>query len=102
MVCSSRPRTYWILIKTKFGVIVVKVRITTVDDDQGWLDATGINYKVNQIVEMTRAEFDQLNAYAANINNEVWGPAISVEDVTTSQENDAEAIEIMKRFDDKS
>lgn len=51
---------------------------------------------------MTRAEFDQLNAYAANINNEVCGPAISVEDVTASQENDAEAIEIMKRFDDKS
>ena len=83
-------------------MIYVKVKITTVDDDQGWLDAAGINYKVNEIVEMTRAEFDQLNAYAANINNEVCGPAISVEDVTASQENDAEAIEIMKHFDDKS
>lgn len=74
----------------------MKVKITTVDDDQGWLDAAGINYKVNQIVEMTRAEFDQLNHYAANINNEVCGPAISVEDVTASQKNGAEAIEIMK------
>lgn len=80
----------------------MKVRITTVDDDQGWLDAVGINYKVNKIVEITRSEFDQLNAYAANINNEVCGPAISVEDVTASQENNAEAIEIMKRFDNKN
>ena len=80
----------------------MKVKITTVDDDQGWLDSAGINYKVNQIVEMARAEFDQLNAYAANINNEVCGPAISVEDVTASQENDAEAIEIMTGFDNKS
>jgi len=84
------------------GAIDVKARITTVDDDQGWLDAVGINYKVNDIVEMTRSEFDQLNRYAANINNEVCGPAISVEDVTASQENGAEAIEIMKRFADKS
>ena len=76
----------------------MKVRITTVDDDQGWLDAAGINYKVNKIVEMTRDEFDQLNRYAANINNEVCGPAISVEDVTASQENDAEAIELMQHF----
>lgn len=80
----------------------MKVRITTVDDDQGWLDAAGINYKVNDIVEMDRAEFDRLNRYAANINNEVCGPAISVEDVTTLQENGAEAIELMKRFDNKS
>ena len=80
----------------------MKVRITTVDDDQGWLDAAGINYKVNKIVEMTRDEFDQLNRYAANINNEVCGPAISVEDVTTLQENDAEAIELMQHFADKS
>lgn len=80
----------------------MKVRITTDDDNQGWLDAAGINYKVNDIVEMTRAEFDQLNAYANSINNEVCGPAISVEDVTTLQENDAEAIEIMKRFADKN
>lgn len=80
----------------------MKVRITTVDDDQGWLDAVGIPYKVNDIVEMTRAGFDQLNRYAANINNEVCGPAISVEDVTTLQENGAEAIELMKRFDNKS
>ena len=76
----------------------MKVRITTDDDNQGWLDAAGINYKVNDIVEMTRAEFDQLNRYANSVNNEVCGPAISVEDVTASQENDAEAIEIMKRF----
>ena len=76
----------------------MKARITTVDDDQGWLDAAGINYKVNDVVEIDRAEFDQLNAYAANINNEVCGPAISVEDVTASQENDAEAIELMQRF----
>ena len=89
-------------IKTKFGVIDVKVRITTVDDDQGWLDAVGINYKVNDVVEMDRAEFDRLNSYAANINNEVCGPAISVEDVTTLQENGAEAIELMKRFDNKN
>ena len=80
----------------------MKVRITTVDDDQGWLGAVGINYKVNDIVEMTRSEFDHLNRYAANINNEVCGPAISVEDVTASQENDAEAIELMKRFDNKN
>ena len=80
----------------------MKARITTVDDDQGWLDAAGINYKVNDIVEMTRDEFDQLNRYAANINNEVCGPAISVEDVTASQENDAEAIELMQRFADKN
>lgn len=80
----------------------MKVRITTVDDNQGWLDAAGINYKVNAIVEMTRDEFDQLNRYAANINNEVCGPAISVEDVTTLQENGAEAIELMKRFDNKN
>ena len=86
------------VFKTKFA----KVRITTVDDDQGWLDAAGINYKVNDIVEITRDEFDQLNAYANSVNNEVCGPAISVEDVTASKENDAEAIEIMKRFDDKS
>lgn len=80
----------------------MKVRITTDDDNQGWLDAAGINYKVNDIVEMTRAEFDQLNAYANIINTEVFGPAISVEDVTASQENDAEAIELMQRFVDKS
>lgn len=80
----------------------MKVRITTVDDNQGWLDAAGINYKVNDIVEMTRSEFDQLNVYADSVNNEVCGPAISVEDVTASQENDAEAIELMKRFDNKS
>ena len=80
----------------------MKARITTVDDNQGWLDAAGIPYKVNDIVEITRSEFDQLNRYAANINNEVCGPAISVEDVTASQENDAEAIEIMKRFDNKN
>lgn len=80
----------------------MKVRITTVDDDQGWLDAAGIPYKANDIVEMDRAEFDQLNRYAANINNEVCGPAISVEDVTTLQENGAEAIELMKRFDNKN
>jgi len=43
-----------------------------------------------------------LNAYANIINTEVFGPAISVEDVTASQENDVEAIEIMKRFADKS
>ena len=67
------------VFKTKFGVIDVKARITTVDDNQGWLDAAGIPYKVNDIVEMTRAEFDQLNAYATNINNEVCGPSISVE-----------------------
>ena len=90
--------TKWNVFETKF----MKVRITTVDDDQGWLDAAGINYKINDIVEMTRDEFDQLNCYAANVNNEVCGPAISVEDVTASQKNDAEAIEIMKRFDDKS
>ena len=83
-------------------MIYVKVRITTVDDDQGWLDAAGINYKVNDTVEIDRAEFDQLNRYAASVNNEVCGPAISVEDVTASQENDAEAIETMKRFDNKS
>jgi hypothetical protein len=82
-------------------VIDVKVRITTVDDDQGWLDAAGIPYKANDIIEMTRDEFDQLNRYAANINNEVCGPAISVEDVTTLQENGAEAIELMQRFDEK-
>ncbi|MFC6170479.1 hypothetical protein [Loigolactobacillus jiayinensis] len=80
----------------------MKARITTVDDDQGWLDAAGINYKVNKIVEMTRAEFDQLNAYANIINTEVCGPAISVEDVTASQENNAEAIELMQRFDNKN
>ena len=80
----------------------MKARITTVDDDQGWLDAAGINYKVNDIVEMTRAEFDQLNVYANSVNNEVFGPAISIEDVTASQENDAEAIEIMKHFATKS
>ena len=80
----------------------MKVRITTVDDDQGWLDAAGIPYTANKIVEMDRAEFDRLNRYAANINNEVCGPAISVEDVTTLQENGAEAIELMKRFDNKS
>lgn len=74
----------------------MKVRITTVDDNQGWLDAAGINYKVNDIVEMTRSEFDQLNVYADSVNNEVCGPAISVEDVTASQENGAEAIEIIK------
>lgn len=79
----------------------MKVRITTVDDDQGWLDAAGIPYKANDIIEMTRDEFDQLNRYAANINNEVCGPAISVEDVTTLQENGAEAIELMQRFDEK-
>ena len=89
-------------IKTKFGVIEVKARITTVDDNQGWLDAAGIPYKANKIVEMTRAEFDQLNRYAANINNEVCGPAISVDDVTASQENNSEAIEIMKCFDNKN
>jgi hypothetical protein len=83
-------------------VIDVKVRITTVDDDQGWLDSAGINYKVNEIVEMSEAEFDRLNVYANSVNNEVCGPAISVEDVTASQENDAEAIELMKRFADKS
>lgn len=76
----------------------MKVRITTVDDDQGWLDAAGINYRVNDIVEMDRAEFDRLNSYANSINNEVCGPAISVEDVTASQENDAEAIELMQRL----
>ncbi|WP_367297625.1 hypothetical protein [Loigolactobacillus coryniformis] len=80
----------------------MKVRITTVDDDQGWLDSAGINYKVNEIVEMTRDEFDRLNVYANSVNNEVCGPAISVEDVTASQENDAEAIEIIKRFDEKN
>ncbi|MDN5950949.1 MAG: hypothetical protein L0H99_10080 [Loigolactobacillus coryniformis] len=80
----------------------MKVRITTVDDDQGWLDAVGIPYKVNDIVEMTRAGFDRLNVYANSVNTEVFGPAISVEDVTASQENDAEAIEIMKRFDNKN
>lgn len=80
----------------------MKVRITTVDDNQGWLDAVGIHYKVNKIVEMTRAGFDRLNVYVNSVNNEVCGPAISVEDVTASQENDAEAIEIMKRFDNKS
>lgn len=80
----------------------MKVRITTVDDDQGWLDAAGIPYTVNDIVEIDRAEFDQLNHRAANTNNEVCGPAISVEDVTASKENGAEAIEIMKRFADKS
>ena len=80
----------------------MKVRITTVDDDQGWLDAAGINYKVNDIVEMTRAGFDRLNVYANSVNNEVCGPAISVEDVTALQENDAEAIELMQRFDEKS
>ncbi|MFC6170377.1 hypothetical protein [Loigolactobacillus jiayinensis] len=80
----------------------MKVRITTVDDDQGWLDSVGINYKVNDVVEMSRTEFDRLNRYAANINNEVCGPAISVEDVTTLQENGAEAIELMKRFDNKN
>lgn len=79
----------------------MKVRITTVDDDQDRLDAAGMPYKANKIVEMTRAEFDQLNRYAANINTEVFGPAISVEDVTTLQENGAEAIELMKRFDEK-
>ena len=83
-------------------MIDVKARITTVDDDQGWLDAAGINYKVNDVVEIDRAEFDQLNAYAANINNEVCGPAISVEDITASQKNDAEAIELMQRFDNKN
>lgn len=80
----------------------MKVRITTVDDNQGWLDTVGINYKVNKIVEMTRAGFDRLNVYANSVNNEVCGPAISVEDVTASQENDAEAIELMQRFADKS
>lgn len=85
-----------------FETKLMKVRITTVDDDQGWLDSAGINYKVNKIVEITRDEFDQLNCYANSVNNEVCGPAISVEDVTTSQENDAEAIEIMTGFDNKS
>jgi len=80
----------------------MKVRITTVDDDQSWLDAAGMPYKVNEIVEMTRDEFDELNVYANSVNNEVCGPAISVEDVTASQKNTTEAIEIMKRFDDKS
>ena len=80
----------------------MKVRITTVDDDQGWLDSAGINYKVNEIVEMTRDEFDQLNRYASEVNHDVCGPAISVEDVTASQENDTEAIELMQRFDNKS
>ena len=80
----------------------MKVRITTIDDDQGWLDAAGMPYKVNEIVEMTRDEFNELNIYANSVNTEVCGPAISVEDVTTSQENNAEAIEIMKRFEDKN
>lgn len=76
----------------------MKARITTVDDNQGWLDAVGIPYKANDIVEISRAEFDRLNRYANSVNNEVCGPAISVEDVTTLQENGAEAIELMKRF----
>ena len=80
----------------------MKVRITQVDDDQGWLDSAGINYKINEIVEMSEAEFDKLNRYASEVNHDVCGPAISVEDVTALQENGAEAIEIMKRFDNKS
>ena len=80
----------------------MKVRITTDDDDQGWLDSAGIDYKVNDVVEMSRTEFDRLNRYAMEFNHEVCGPAISVEDVTASQENDAEAIELMQRFSVKS
>lgn len=75
----------------------MKVRITTVDDDQGWLDSVGIDYKVNDIVEMTRAEFDKLNRYATNINNEVCGPAISVEDIEEEQGQRDEITKLMNQ-----
>lgn len=57
----------------------MKVKITTVNDDQGWLDSAGINYKVNEVVEMGDAEFERLNRYADAINHDVCGPAINLE-----------------------
>lgn len=56
----------------------MKIKITV--PNQEWLDHfSSDGYRNNQILELTEAEYEELDARANSFNHEVFGPAITLE-----------------------